>query len=460
MPTTTALDELRPTLAGELALPGEPDFDILRATWNLTLDLQPEIIVAAANEADVQAAAKYAADHDLTITVLATGHGQPRNCKGGMVIRTSVMNTVEVDPASRTAKVGGGALWADVIGAAYPHGLAPLSGSSPTVGVVGYLLGGGYGLMLRAYGLGIDHVKSFRVVLSDGSVVVASPESHTDLFWALQGGGGAFGIVTEVTIGLVPHAEVYAGSMLFPADRAAEIYTAYAEWTSTLPNDLTTSIILITFPPVPFVPEFLQGRSMAILTACMAADVERAESLLKPMRDLGPEFDFMGVMPYTESARVYNDPVDPLPANGRGVLLNDFEADTVPALLEAIGPVAQSPNLMIQLRHLGGAMASRDEGSSAIGDRRRAKFVMYFLGVLMGPNTPEAMANHAEGVIAALKPWVLSRGPLNWLGEGSVSGEDVRSVFGDADYERLCSVKQRYDARNAFRCAGIGLCDA
>jgi hypothetical protein len=460
MPTTTNIDHLRQQLTGTIAARGDAAYDDLRSCWNLTVDLQPELIIAAADEADVQAAARYAAEQNLPITVLATGHGQPRNCQGGIVIRTSALNHVEVDPASRTAKVGGGAVWGDVIAAAHPHGLAPLSGSSPNVGVVGYLLGGGYGLMLRTYGLGIDHVKAFRVVLSDGTAVTASAESHTDLFWALQGGGGSFGIVTEVTVGLVPHAEVYAGSMMFPADRASEVYAAYGRWTKTLPNDLTTGLIMISFPPVPFVPEFLQGRQMVILTACMAADPQRANELLQPMRDLGPEFDFMGVMPFTESARVYNDPVDPLPANGRGILLRDVDDEALAKLLEAIGPMAYSPNLMIQLRHLGGAMANRAESDSPIGDRRRATYVLYLLGVTMGPVTMEMMAGHAEGVFAALQPWTLSRGPLNWLGEGAVSAEEIRSVFGDADYERLCAVKRTYDVRNAFRCAGVGICDA
>lgn len=458
MPTTTnAIEELRARLTGVAAVPGDAAFDELRACWNLSLDLQPEIVVAAANEADVQAAAKFADDHGMPISVIATGHGQPRNCAGGVLIRTSSLNSVNVDPASRTARVGGGAVWNDVIQAAYPHGLAPLSGSSPGVGVVGYLLGGGYSLMLRTYGLAIDHVKAFRVVLSDGSVVVASPESHTDLFWALQGGGGAFGIVTEVTIGLVPHAEVYGGALMFPGDRAPEVYQAYAEWTSTLPNDLTTSVIMIHFPPVPFVPEFLQGRTMVIVTACMEADQGKGEALLAPMRALGPEVDMVGIMPFTESARIYNDPVDPLPANGRGVLLHDIEPEAIDALLEAIGPMDRSPNLMIQLRHLGGAAADRQESDSPVGDRRRARYVVYLLGVLMGPNTFDAMSSHAEGVIAALRPWVMSRGPLNWLGEGAVTAEEIRDVFGAEDFARLCDIKKRYDARGAFKCASIGI---
>jgi len=139
-------------------------------------------------------------------------------------------------------------------------------------------------------------------------------------------------------------------------------------------------------------------------------------------------------------------------------LLRDVDDEALSNLIEAIGPMAQSPNLMIQLRHLGGAMGHRAESDSPIGDRRRATYVLYLLGVTIGPVTMEMMAGHADGVFAALQPWTLSRGPLNWLGEGAVTGEEIRSVFGDADYERLCAVKRTYDARNAFRCAGVGIC--
>lgn len=457
MQATTELNvaDLKADIRGHVCVPGEECYDTHRAPWNLTINHQPEVIVTPIDEQDVRAAVRFAAESDLPITVQSTGHGQFREAVGGMLINTSRLKGIEIDPVAKTARLGAGCVWGEVTAAAATHGLAPLSGSSPTVGVIGYLLGGGYSLLLRKHGLGIDHVKSFQVVLSDGSLVTASPSENADLFWALCGGGGSFGVITEVEVALFDHAMVYGGSLMFPAERAHEVYSAFSKWTAGLTEEVSSALIMITFPPVPFVPEFLQGRSMVVLAACMSNSPE-AESWVKPMRDLGPEFDMLGPLPYTESARVYNDPVDPLPACGRGVLLNELTQETVDVMLKAIGEPARSPNLMIQLRHLGGAVSRGDINRGVSGNTRGAQYLLYLLGVPMGPNTPPMMRDHAEGVFTALQPWVLSRGPLNFVGERDISGEELGNLFGD-QAGRLKEVKAKYDPQNLFRSAGIGI---
>lgn len=458
-PERKTLDQLRAQIKGRLTLPGEAGFDEDKFAWNLVIGHAPEVIVAALDEADVRAAVRFAAEHGMPISVQSTGHGQFRASQGGMLIRTSNLKSISIDAENRSATIGAGAVWSEVIQAVAPHGLAPLSGSSPTVGVVGYLLGGGFGLLSRKYGLGVDHVRRFRVVLPDESIVDATPSDNADLFWAVCGGGGAFGVITEVEVELFPHPEIYGGALMFPGERAAEVCRAFARWTSSLIEEVSPAIILITFPPVPFVPEFLQGRSMVIVAAAMPNE-EAAAEWVQPMRELGPEFDMMGPLPYTESARVYNDPVDPLPVHGRGVLLKEMDEAMIDAMMGSIGDLAQSPNLMIQVRHLGGAISSVDESASAVGDRRRAKYLLYMLGVPMPHNPPEAIVGHAEGVIAALAPWTLSRGPLNFLGEGNVTASALREVFGEDGYRRLETVKRTFDPRNLFRHAGIGICMA
>lgn len=457
-PAAPRFDLLADRLDGSLFTPDSDAFDGSRSAWNLVVDHHPALVVEAASEEDVQAAIRFAVEHGLPVTVQTTGHGQPRAAQGGVLIRLGRMNSVTIDAATRTATVGGGAVWRDVVGPAFAAGLAPLSGSSPGVGVVGYVLGGGYGLMLRTFGLAIDLLKAAKVVLADGSIVTASPTENADLFYALRGGGGAFGIVTELVIGLVPHAEVFAGNVAFDASLAPQVYRAWAEWTKSLPNEITSGTILITFPPVPFVPEFLHGRSLLIVAACSTLPAEESERLLAPIRSLpGAELDSFRWMPYTESATVYNDPVDPLPAIGTGAMLKDFDAGTIDAFLAAVGPIPRSPNLMIQVRHLGGAAAAHPEGETSIGDRRQAQYLVYCLGIPMGPNTPETIARHAEGCLGAISPWTLARGPLNWVGEATVRADQIRGVYDDEAFARLLEVKTKFDPANLFHHAGVGI---
>ncbi|HRF60196.1 MAG TPA: FAD-binding oxidoreductase [Fimbriimonadaceae bacterium] len=457
-PTAPQYSMLVDRLQGTVATPGSDAFEASRTAWNLTVTHQPELVVEAQSAPDVQAAVQFANEQGLTLTVQTTGHGQPQCAGGGVLILLGKLNTVTIDREARTAKVGGGAVWADVIGPAHAAGLAPLSGSSPGVGVVGYLLGGGYGLMMRTYGLAVDMLKKATVILADGSIVTASPTENADLFYALRGGGGAFGIVTELEIGLVPHAEVFAGSVAFDAGLAPQVYRAWSEWTHTLPNEVTSGTVLITFPPVPFVPEFLHGRSLLILTACSTLPQAESEALLAPIRSMaGAELDSFRWMPFTESATIYNDPVDPLPAIGTGALLTAFESDTIDTFLGAIGPIPQSPNLMIQVRHAGGASADVPTPETPIGNRREGRYLAYLLGVPMGPFTPEAIGAHGEACLQALEPWILARGPLNWVGEATVSADQIRGVYDDASFARLLEIKRRVDPKNVFSRAGVGI---
>ena len=198
---------------------------------------------------------------------------------------------------------------------------------------------------------------------------------------------------------------------------------------------------------------------MAIVIACVCSSLDRAEQWLKPMRSLdGAEFDSFRLMPYTQSGAIFQDPIDPLPINGRGVLLKDFTAETAKTFIDAIGPFSQSPNLMIQLRHLGGAISRKGDPRSCILRNREAKYFTYLLGIPAPHNPPEFMVDHAEGVFKAIKPWILSRGPLNFLGEGFVEADSVKSVFSEDEFARISRVKQALDPGNRFFNAGLGIC--
>jgi FAD/FMN-containing dehydrogenase len=413
----------------------------------------------AESEKDVVAAVQHANRVNAPITVQATGHGQPKTCAGGILINTANLKSVVIDAARKWARIGAGVRWQDVIEAAHVHGLAPVSGSSPNVGVVGFTIGGGYGITSRMHGLMIDNVHEVRIVIPNGDIKVASPEENSELFNAVLGAGGSFGVVTEMTIELHEHADVFGGSVMFEASRAREVYSAYAKWTAELPDAVSSALHLMTFPPAPFIPDFLHGRSMAIVIASVCASLERAEGWLSPIRSLdGAELDSFRLMPYTKSGAIFQDPIDPLPANGRGVLLNDFTGETAETFLDAIGPIPQSPNLMIQLRHLSGAISRKGNSRACILRNRQAKYLTYFLGIPSLDNPPEVIAAHAEKVFGSIKPWVMTRGPLNWLGEGFVAADHIRSVFSDEEFARVWKIKQRFDPENRFPNAGLGIC--
>jgi hypothetical protein len=418
---------------------------------------QPSILVLAKTVDDVCEAVRYANLHGLKIAVQATGHGQPKECIGGMLIVTSLMRGVAIDPKTATARVQGGAMWSDVITPAFEFGLAPLSGSSPDVGVVGYLLGGGIGITMRTFGLGIDSIRSAQMVTANGELIRTSPTENADLFWALKGGGGAFGIVTEIEVALVPCAMLFGGSMMFPADRAEEVLCAYALWTRDLPCEATVCATIMNFPPVPFVPEFLHGKSFVILMGAICSPEEEARAIIKPMMDLGPMTSDFGMIPYTASAMIHKDPVDPLPATGQGTLLKELTPETVRTLLDAIGDIPTSPNLKIDIRHIGNRSGSAPVTCSSLDGLRDANYLLFCLGAPIGPITLEAMAAQIDRIFAALEPVRYGGSFLNWSGETNVPASRIEKCYSPDDLSKIRQIKDSVDPNNVFDCAGVGI---
>lgn len=454
------IGNLRNRVKGAVLTPGQEGFDAAKSAWNLMIEHRPALIVVAETEGDVQHAVRFANEANLPICVQATGHGQPKTCMDAMLIVVAKLNKVTIFADQRLAQVGGGAVWSQVIEKSVPAGLIPVSGSSPGVGVVGYTLGGGFGILSRKYGLAVESVHSFRLVTPDGEIIRVSESENGDLFWSILGGGGSFGVITEICIKLHPHPALFGGSVMFDASLAGEVYPKFVEWTKSMPDEVSGALNMITFPPAPFVPEFLHGRSMVIFAASALLDQAKAEEMLAPIRNLpGAEFDSFRSFSYSESAEIYRDPVDPLPAAGRGVMIKDLDANSVQKLLKAIGPANRSPNLMIQLRHLEGAIGRNEGTQTSLSDRRRAKYLLYILGVPMGPVTPDMMETHAEGVFEAMSEHIYARGPLNWLGEGNVGADLIKGAYSDDEYTKLQVVKQAVDPSNRFQFAGVGIRD-
>jgi FAD/FMN-containing dehydrogenase len=253
-PMSGLIDRLRSQIHGQVLGPGDDAYDSARAAWNLNAEQHPAVVVRAVDSGDVQHAVRAARTAGLGVGVLATGHGTGRPSDGGLLINTSAMRRVQVDPATRIARVAAGTTWDEVIGPAAAYGLAALPGSSTNVGVVGYSLGGGFGWLGRKYGLAMHSVLRAQVATADGALVTASPDDHPDLFWGLLGSAGNLGIVTELEFRLHSVRQVYGGNLYYPLERAHDVLTFFAEWSNSAPPELTSTVAFRRFPPLPGLP--------------------------------------------------------------------------------------------------------------------------------------------------------------------------------------------------------------
>ena len=309
---------------------------------------------------DVVAAVRHAAERGLTIAPQLTGHGASAMAPLGddaLLLRTTGLRDVAIDVAARTARVGAGALWSDVVGPASEQGLAALHGFSPDVGVVGYTLGGGLGWYGRAHGLASSAVTAADVVLADGTRVRADADHETDLLWALKGGGGNLGVVTALEFDLVPVPELHAGTLFFPWERSAEVLHAWHAWTAQAPEAATSVGRMISLPPLPELPEELRGRSFATIEVALLGSEAEAAELLAPLRALGPEIDTFAPMPPAGLARMHMDPAAPLPYRSTHLLLGELPPAAIDAWVTAAGPDSGTSLTAVELRHLGGALA-------------------------------------------------------------------------------------------------------
>ncbi|MBW0088799.1 FAD-binding oxidoreductase [Pseudonocardia sp. KRD-184] len=417
------------------------------AGFNTAHTPRPALVVGATCAGDVAVAVRWAAAHGLRVSVQSTGHGLISDLAGTVLVTTRRMSGVVVDPVSRSARVGAGVRWAQVIEAAAPYGLAPLSGSSSAVGVVGYTLGGGLGPLARRYGFAADHVRSVQLVTAAGEVRHVDAIGDPELFWALRGGKGNFGIVTEIEFGLVPVATLYGGGIFFPGAAASDVLHAYRTWVDTLPEETTTSIALLRLPPLPTLPEPLRGQFVVHLRVAHLGSADEGAALLAPMRAVAaPLMDLVAEMPYAAVDSIHMDPTDPMPTWDRGATLRALPAEAVDALLAVAGPDVQVPLIMVELRHLGGAVARPPRVPGAVAGRDAA-FSLLALGPMAGP-LAETMPAITQAVIDRMAPWAGRGALLNFLGQ---AGPDrVAALWDDADRARLLAVRRALDPGSVF----------
>jgi FAD binding domain/Berberine and berberine like len=426
-----------------------PGWDDARRGWNLAVDQHPEAIVLAESAGDVLGAVRHAGRTGLRVAVQGTGHGLASlgSLEGTLLLRTERMHGVQVDPASQIARVEAGTLWLEVIQAAAEHGLTPLSGSAPNVGVAGYTLGGGLSFLGRKHGLAAHALVAAEIVTADGRLVQADEDSNPELLWALRGGGGSFGAVTALEVRLFPVAEVYAGVLWFPFERASEVLHCWAEVTRReLPDELTTIGRLLQLPPLEEIPEPVRGKSFAIVEAIHCGDPGAADELLAPLRALGPVMDTLQPTPLPELGRLHMDPEHPVPAVGDGLMLESLPAAAVDELVRAAGPDSGSPLLTVEVRHLGGALARPRQEYAALGSIE-AGYALFGAGIAATPELGAACEAHVRAVQEALAPWAAPQIFMNF----AETRRDPTTFWGGEAYQRLCRLKREIDPDDRFR---------
>ncbi|WP_139206798.1 FAD-binding oxidoreductase [Geodermatophilus poikilotrophus] len=402
--------------------------------------------VSATDEADVAAAVRFAAGRGLPVAVRATGHGPVPGVDQGLLIDTRALSTVTVDPERRTATVGAGVPWARVLEKCAPLGLVPLCGSSPDVGVAAYTLGGGLGPLGRRHGWAADHARRVRLVTADGEAREITADTEPELFWAVRGGGGNFGVATELEFDLMPADALYGGGLYLPGESASELLAAFGRCTATAPDELSLSVAFLTFPDVDAVPAPVRGRFVAHLRVTHLGPAEGAERLIAPLRAVAvPLLDTVRPLSIDQLGTVHGDPTRPQPVSCGGAVLPRWDEGVIDVLLAEIG--ATTPH-MLELRHLGGALARPLAMPDAVG-HRDAGFNL-FTSAYPGAGFSGAMAMQNE-LYRRLLPWSGGRAVYNFTARPDGRPADARGAFEAPVLSRLQAVKAAWDPQDLFR---------
>jgi FAD/FMN-containing dehydrogenase len=436
-------------LEHKIVTPAHERFDEARRAWNLTIDQRPAAIVFAESAQDVAAAVVYAVEYGLRVAPQGTGHnaGPLGSLEDSLLLKTERMRGVQIDPVARVARVEAGVLWLEVVEAAARHGLAALAGSSPDVGVVGYTLGGGLSFIGRKHGLCANAVRAIELVTADGRMVRADRDNEPDLFWALRGGGGSFGVVTAIELELLPIEHAYAGVLWYPIERGSEVLHAWRELTESdrLPDELTTVGRFLRLPPIPEIPEPVRGKSFVIVEAYHIGDPAKADELLAPLRALGPVNDTIATVPMPALSHLHMDPEHPVPGFGDGMMIAELPAQAIDAFV-AIAGAAESPLLTVELRQLGGALGRPHPAHGALSCID-ARYSLFAAGMVPAPQFEAPVREHVQAVHAALEPWAASHMYMNFAD----TERDTARFWSEHAYNRMRRIKAAVDPDDRIR---------
>ncbi len=445
------LQELREAVRGEILLPNDAAYAEAARIWNGAHDgREPALIVRCSGPADVVSAVSFARSNGLTIAVRGGGHsiaGFSTN-DGGIVIDLSPMSEVRVDPETRRATVGAGAVWADVDHETQAHGLATTGGLVSTTGVAGFTLGGGIGWTMRKFGLACDNLTAADVVTADGRLLRASEAENPDLFWGLRGGGGNFGIVTRFEFELHELGPtIYGGPIFYPAEHDQRILRAFREWSRSAPDEITGLVNLTSAPPLPVIPEEWHGKKVVAFVAASTGPVEDGAALVRPIRELAePIADLLGPIPYVGLQSLL-DPLWPkgIHAYFKGTHLAHLDDPLIDRLCE-VHQATPGGQYEIHVHQMGGAVGRVQTSATAYPERS----MPFVLNAVTGWQDPEERASHTEwarDVVAAASDAATGRAYVNFLSDPDAA----RTSYGEETYARLVALKRKYDPTNVFR---------
>jgi FAD binding domain len=435
------------SLRGRIATSSDSDWDEARQAWNLAADQRPEAVALVESADDVSKVINFARENDLKVAGQGTGHGAVAlgSLDGVILVKTERMRDVAIE--GEKARAEAGALAEDVAEAASAQGMSSMPGTSPNVGVAGYTLGGGLSWLGRKYGWACNRVSALEVVTADGEPRTVSAASDPDLFWAMRGGGGGYAIVTALHVELLPIEEVYAGSLLLPAELTHDALHVYREWASRVPEEVASVVRMMNLPPIPDVPEVIRGKKFLAIAAACIGSKEEGETSIGPLRKIGePLMDTFDQIPAKGLVRIAMDPEPPVPGLGHHRVLNELDDDAIDTFYETAGPESDSPLLLSELRQLSGALARPAENGGALS-KLDGDFVMLGIGMLMDPAMKDPIEGQLDKLADAMKPWAAEGGYFNYAERPC----DVDAILPAETCQRLAHVKRSWDPDDLIR---------
>jgi FAD/FMN-containing dehydrogenase len=447
----STVEQFGESLRGELLQQGDAGYDDAREVWNAMIDKRPTLIARCTGAADVMQSVRFASEHGALVAVRGAGHNIAGNavCDGGLVIDLSLMKTVRVDPEKRRAHVSPGATLGDLDHETQAFGLATPVGINTTTGIAGLTLGGGFGWLSRKHGMTVDNLVAADVVTAEGKLVRASEKENADLFWALRGGGGNFGIVTRFEFELHPVGpEVYSGLIAFPLSEAKTVFQKYREFVAEAPDELSVWCVLRKAPPLPFLPEDVHGTEIIVLAMCYIGDPNEGAKLIEPVRSFGNAHgEHIGVMPFT----AWQGAFDPLLTPGarnywKSHNFTEIDDDAIDIVIDYTGKLPD-PQTEIFIGHLGGQMG-RVAADATAYPHRDANFVMNVHGRWDNESNDDKCIKWARDLFKDTTPHATGGVYINFMTEDET--DRVRAAYGPG-YDRLTAVKKQYDPNNLFR---------